>query len=254
MMTILPIQTLAYDQNTPAQFVISAVSSYARTFTVTTADGTLTIKFVGNPGQTVSPDGLAAGSRWARVTNTGDTTLEFTGALSSDPTPVVIQESNVAAMSPVITLSTAPQDLVGGGAVPSTNPDTYVDVFLTAALPATEGTFNNNLAIKPYMPTAAGLTVSGPAGILIPGTGSVTKTYTVSGAVDQFGNSIAAPSGDTYTWSLSKSMTGISINSATGVVTVISSASENTFDVMVTGAPSGLTGKLTVGTIYPGGG
>ncbi len=92
-------------------------------------------------------------------------------------------------------------------------------------------------------PTAvtAAVYVYGASSITIPTTISVTQAYTAT-VKDQFDNTM---DGADVTWSLQSDVTGVSINAATGVVTVSSSASGGA-NITIVATSGGIQGSIVV--------
>ena len=91
------------------------------------------------------------------------------------------------------------------------------------------------------LPASVSVTIS-PNALIIPQSGSVNATSTAV-VKDSGGNTLV---GQTITWSLAASYTGVSINSTTGMVTVASNASPGTVTVKATCGSIFGTANLTL--------
>lgn len=254
MMTMLPITALAGSTSYSVSIVVAEDTSFTVTITPGLSPPETSLRFSGKPNTNVPATGQTGTRPWAKINNTGDYARNFTAALASVlPTNVVLTAKNTPNVAGGISLGTSTQELPGGHLVPGGGgPTSNFSVWINATYgTATIGTYGNNLVFRNYVPVASNLSVLGVISISIPGGGSVTNTYTAGDRLDQEGQVMGPAADASYAWSLSKAVTGVTIGAGTGVLTVTSSANDDTFDVIVKGSPSNLIGKLTVSIYRP---
>ena len=98
----------------------------------------------------------------------------------------------------------------------------------SATVTATAGGKTGERVVTLLVPTT--VTVAGAESITIPASDSTTSTYTAE-VKDQNGDKLTDA---TVTWSLKAEVSGVSVNSSTGVVTVASTANAESFILVAT--------------------
>ncbi|MED5017977.1 InlB B-repeat-containing protein [Paenibacillus chibensis] len=106
------------------------------------------------------------------------------------------------------------------GEVTVTSDASAGDSFTLVATSVSNAAITQTKTVVLVLPYAASIDIAGASSIEVPATGSASSSYTAT-VKDQTG---AAMSGETVVWSLQAATTGVSVDAATGEVTVTSDA------------------------------